>query len=56
MSMKMETIDKAALTYEGRDLRATLLPKIAAMGRQMAARVLPPVLFLALLIGIWELA
>ncbi len=56
MSMKMETIDKAALTYEGRDLRATLLPKIAAAARQVAARVLPPLLFLALLIGIWELA
>lgn len=54
--MKMEAIDKAALTYEGRDWRVTLLPKLAAGAKQVAARVLPPVLFLALLIGIWELA
>ncbi len=56
MSMKMEAIDKAALTYEGRDWRVTLLPKLAAGAKQVAAHVLPPVLFLALLIGIWELA
>ncbi|MEL3890637.1 nitrate ABC transporter permease [Ferrovibrio sp. MS7] len=54
--MKMESIDKAALTYEGRDWRVTLLPKLTAGAKHIAARVLPPVLFLALLLGIWQIA
>ncbi|MBP6817959.1 MAG: nitrate ABC transporter permease [Ferrovibrio sp.] len=56
MAMKMESIDKAALTYEGRDWRVTLLPKLTAGAKHIAARVLPPVLFLALLLGIWQIA
>jgi len=56
MAMKMETIDKAALDLTSAGWRVTLLPKLAAGAKHAAARILPPVLFLALLLGIWEIA
>ena len=54
--MKMETIDKTALGMSGAGNTAPLLPKMKKAARAIAARVLPPLLFLALLIGIWEIA
>ncbi len=54
--MKMETIDKTALTLGAARTSAPLLPKVKKAALAVASRVLPPLLFLALLIGIWELA
>lgn len=54
--MKMETIDKTALAMSGAGTSAPLLPKVKKAASAVAARVLPPLLFLALLIGIWEIA
>lgn len=54
--MKMETIDKTALTLGTARISAPLLPKVKKAALAVASRVLPPLLFLALLIGIWELA
>ncbi|WP_291004448.1 nitrate ABC transporter permease [Ferrovibrio sp.] len=54
--MKMETIDKTALGLGAARNSAPLLPKLKNAARAIASRVLPPLLFLALLIGIWEIA
>ncbi|MBX3454900.1 nitrate ABC transporter permease [Ferrovibrio sp.] len=56
MAMKMETIDKTALGLGAARNSAPLLPKLKNAARAIASRVLPPLLFLALLIGIWEIA
>lgn len=54
MAVKTDVLSKADLGGEG--FLAAWAPRIAAGLRHAAARVLPPLLFIALLLGIWEIA
>lgn len=54
MAVKTDVLSKADLGGEG--FLAAWAPRIAAGLRVAAARVLPPLLFIALLLGIWEIA
>lgn len=55
MAIKIETMNKADLAG-GVPWHAGLMPKLVESGRHAAARVLPPILFLGLLLLGWELA
>ncbi len=54
MAVKTDVLSKADLG--GESFLAAWAPRIAAGLRVAAARVLPPLLFIALLLGIWEIA
>ncbi len=54
MTIKADTFAKSGLG-EGL-LPASLVPRLVAGGKAAAARVVPPLLFLALLLAIWEIA
>ncbi|WP_374467944.1 nitrate ABC transporter permease [Ferrovibrio sp.] len=54
MAVKTDVLNKAELG--GESFLAAWAPRIAAGLRVAAARVLPPLLFIALLLGVWEIA
>lgn len=54
MAVKTDVLTKAELG--GESILATLAPRIMSGAKMVAERVLPPVLFLALAIAIWEIA
>ncbi|WP_300304177.1 nitrate ABC transporter permease [Ferrovibrio sp.] len=54
MAVKTDVLSKAELG--GESILAAWMPRIAGGLRMFAARVLPPVLFLLLLLAIWEVA
>lgn len=54
MAVKTDALSKAELGGEG--FLAAWTPRVVAGLRMTAARVLPPLLFIALLLGIWEIA
>lgn len=54
MAVKTDVLTKADMG--GESILATLAPRVVSGLRMLAARVLPPILFLALLLAIWEIA
>lgn len=54
MAVKTDVLNKAELG--GESFLAAWAPRFAAGLRVAAARVLPPLLFIALLLGVWEIA
>ncbi|WP_374300630.1 nitrate ABC transporter permease [Ferrovibrio sp.] len=54
MAVKTDVLTKADLGGEG--ILATLVPRAASGLRMFASRVLPPILFMGLLLAIWEIA
>jgi nitrate/nitrite transport system permease protein len=54
MAVKTDVLSKADMG--GESILATLAPRVVSGLRMLAARVLPPILFLALLLTIWEIA
>ncbi|MCW0233767.1 MAG: nitrate ABC transporter permease [Ferrovibrio sp.] len=54
MAVKTDVLSKAEMG--GESILATLAPRVVNGLRMFAARVLPPILFLALLLAIWEIA
>ncbi|MFN4276608.1 MAG: nitrate ABC transporter permease [Ferrovibrio sp.] len=54
MAVKTDVLTKADLGGEG--ILATLAPRVASGLRMFVSRVLPPILFMGLLLAIWEIA
>lgn len=54
MAVKTDVLTKVEMG--GESILAALLPRVVSSLRMFAARVLPPILFLALLLTIWEIA